>query len=281
MRTQMPKPLAIALIAITLMICVSCNRSKSAQAKERPTNEPPAKMSTGTPSEPHPEKLSGTETVAIATNAYIYGYPTIVKTLLDVPQAAQKKIMDHLKDTGTDINDWRYSTQTGVYGTDYLQRAFTTAIGLGGNRPQDAIYPTSEIDVEDNPYNGINEYVMYFDKGQMPLNGFWSLTMYDAHDFFASNFLNRDPLSQRDKSIENPDGSTNLYILHESPGKDRESNWGSRPQRQVHSHAPFLLVRGVRHQRHLGAARSETRRLNTDITQLTRAGIRGQTIPLV
>ena len=31
----------------------------------------------------------------------------------------------------------------GLYGTDYLQRASITAIGLGANRPQDAVYPTS------------------------------------------------------------------------------------------------------------------------------------------
>jgi hypothetical protein len=33
-------------------------------------------------------------------------------------------------------------------GTDYLTRAFVTAIGLGANRPQDAVYPTSQKDSE-------------------------------------------------------------------------------------------------------------------------------------
>src|SRR5262249_52410504 len=42
-----------------------------------------------------------------------------------------------------DINGWAYTTKTGIYGTDYLMRALVTAIGLGANRPQDAIYPTS------------------------------------------------------------------------------------------------------------------------------------------
>ena len=39
---------------------------------------------------------------------------------------------------------WMFTTDTGIYGTKYLQRALVTAIGLGANRPQDAIYPTSE-----------------------------------------------------------------------------------------------------------------------------------------
>ena len=41
-------------------------------------------------------------------------------------------------------NGWLFTTKTGVYGTDYLQRALVTAIGLGANRPQDAVYPMSQ-----------------------------------------------------------------------------------------------------------------------------------------
>ena len=41
-------------------------------------------------------------------------------------------------------NGWVFTTKTGLYGTSYLQRALITAIGLGANRPQDAVYPTSE-----------------------------------------------------------------------------------------------------------------------------------------
>jgi len=37
-----------------------------------------------------------------------------------------------------------FATKTGLYGTDYLQRAFITAIGLNDNLPQDTIYTTSE-----------------------------------------------------------------------------------------------------------------------------------------
>ena len=42
------------------------------------------------------------------------------------------------------IDGWFFSTKTGLYGTNYRQRALITAIGLGANRPQDAVYPTSE-----------------------------------------------------------------------------------------------------------------------------------------
>jgi len=61
------------------------------------------------------------------------------------------------------------------------------------------------------------------------VNGFWSLTMYDADYFFVDNKLNRYTLSQRNKLKANADGSVDLYIQNESPGKSKESNWLPAP----------------------------------------------------
>src|SRR4051812_4951198 len=63
--------------------------------------------------------------------------PAVAKSLQAVPKTAQEKIMRHFTRAGVDVNGWRVMTNTGTYGTDYLQRAFITAIGLGANRPQD------------------------------------------------------------------------------------------------------------------------------------------------
>jgi hypothetical protein len=128
------------------------------------------------------------------------------------------------------VNGWMLTTETGVYGTDYLMRAFVTAIGLGANRPQDAIYPTSQKDTEDKVYDGANKYVMHFGAGELPpVRGFWSLTMYDANYFFVSNPINRYSISARQNLRTNPDGSTDLYIQKDSPGADLKSNWLPAP----------------------------------------------------
>jgi hypothetical protein len=128
------------------------------------------------------------------------------------------------------VNGWTYSTELGIYGTAYLDRALVTAIGLGANRSKDAIYPTSTEDAEGRPYDGANKYVVHFDKGRLPpVNGFWSLTMYDADYFFVPNKLDRYNLSERNKFQLNPDGSLDLYIQNASPGKDKESNWLPAP----------------------------------------------------
>jgi hypothetical protein len=148
-----------------------------------------------------------------------------------VPKEANEKIMAHFKNAGTDVNGWEFTTKTGIYGTEYLQRALITAIGLGANRPQDAVYPTSEADAEGKPYSGANKYVMHFDKGQMPpVNGFWSLTMYNDQYFFVENPLNRYTLSQRSKFKPNADGSVDLYIQRDNPGPEKEANWLPAPK---------------------------------------------------
>ena len=95
--------------------------------------------------------------------------PTVAKGIESAPKAGVEKIMGWFK-KGTAAGDnklengWLFSTKTGLYGTDYMQRAFVTAIGLGANRPQDAIYPTSEEDQAGKPYDGAKKYVMHFEQ---------------------------------------------------------------------------------------------------------------------
>jgi hypothetical protein len=149
----------------------------------------------------------------------------------NIPKSAQEKIMGHFQQGGSDLNGWIFTTKAGVYGTDYLQRAFITAIGLGANRPQDAVYPTSAADAEGKPYSGANKYTVHFAKGKTPpANAFWSITMYDVDYFFVNNPLNKYTVSPRDDLQYNADGSLDLFIQNESPGKDKEANWLPAPE---------------------------------------------------
>ena len=152
-----------------------------------------------------------------------------------VPKAAQLKIAEYFKKAAEPVNGWTYMTKDiGVYGTNYIQRALVTAFGLGANRPQDAIYPTSQKGADGHEYDGASKkYVMHFNKGDLPpVNGFWSLTMYDKDYFFFANPLNRYTLSARNKFVTNPDGSIDLYLQAESPGKAKEANWLPAPKAQ-------------------------------------------------
>jgi hypothetical protein len=149
-----------------------------------------------------------------------------------VPEVAFDRIMLQFKvgKSVKNINGFAFDTVTGVYGTDYLNRALVTAVGLGANRVQDAVYPTSLKDFEGKAYDGKNKYVMHFAKGQLPpAEGFWSLTMYDEKYFFVKNPINRYSISARENLKANPDGSVDLYVQNESPDKDKEANWLPAP----------------------------------------------------
>jgi len=158
------------------------------------------------------------------------------KSLAEVPTLANAQISAWMKEgvVAGDMkleNGWGFTVKTGIYGTNYTQRAFITAIGLGANRPQDAVYPTSEGPSLISSYSGENNYVMHFEKdGLPPVDGFWSLTMYDADYFFVANPINRQSISARQDLKHNADGSVDLYIQNQSPGADKESNWLPAPK---------------------------------------------------
>jgi hypothetical protein len=160
--------------------------------------------------------------------------PALVKR---VPQVGFDRIMLHYKFSDgdvKDINGWGFTTKTGIYGTNYIQRALVTAIGLGANRPQDAVYPLSakyDGGMIKRAYEGSENYVLTFKKGAMPpVGGFWSLTMYDENYFFVENPINRYSVSARQDLKMNADGSTDLFIQNASPGADKEANWLPAPK---------------------------------------------------
>ncbi len=121
--------------------------------------------------------------------------------------------------------------QLGRYGTNYALRAYVGLIGFGANLPEDAIYPNARVDGHGKPLNGARRYVLHFAKGRTPpVNAFWSVTMYNSKQAFVPNPIERYAIGDRDKLKFNPDGSLDLYIQNQSPGKDKESNWLPAPQ---------------------------------------------------
>ena len=161
--------------------------------------------------------------------------PPVAKGIAAAPKPGQDKVSAYLKEalvTGDAKaeNGWLYFKNTGLYGTGYRNRAMITWYGLGANRPQDAVYPTSEGPGLVKKYSGANKYVAHFNKGDMPpAIGFWSITMYDKDYFFVPNPINRYTVSSRNKLKTNPDGSVDLYVQKDSPGKDNEQNWLPAP----------------------------------------------------
>jgi hypothetical protein len=119
----------------------------------------------------------------------------------------------------------------GNFGTNYQIRAIVALIALGANLPADAVYPTTYVDADGKPLNGANHYVLHFDKGKTPpVNAFWSVSMYGADSFFVENPIDRYAISSWMPLQQGSDGSLDIYIQKDSPGKDRESNWLPAPK---------------------------------------------------
>jgi hypothetical protein len=151
-----------------------------------------------------------------------------------LPQLSYDRIMLHLASLKRQ-NGWLFTTKTGLYGTDYIQRALVTAIGLGANRPQDAVYPMSQRASLLEAYEGGEKYTLRFANGELPpVKGFWSLTMYDEQMFFVANPINRYSMSLRTNPKFEPDGSLVIHIQNESPGSDRQANWLPAPRGKFH-----------------------------------------------
>jgi hypothetical protein len=151
--------------------------------------------------------------------------------LTEAGPIALKRIRARFLKAGAATAGWRINlTAIGTYGADYLSRAAIAYVGLGSNTVEDAVYPTALTDADGKPFISDNRYVLHFNRDQVPpVRGFWSLTMYNERQLLAANPIDRYAIGDRDKLAFNPDGSLDLYIQREPPGRDKESNWLPAP----------------------------------------------------
>lgn len=153
--------------------------------------------------------------------------PMINAALEAAPAAGLKSMKEKIPTLARVVNGWGMNTDTmGVYGTYYLKRAVVSMLGLGANLPEDAVYPIAQTDAEGKPLDGASNYVLHFNKDELPpVGAFWSVTMYDKDGFQIANPINRFAIGDRDALKYNADGSLDLYIQRNNPGPDKEANW--------------------------------------------------------
>ncbi len=158
--------------------------------------------------------------------------PAVQAALEYAPQAAQRLMQSKVPTLARVANGWSMNTDTmGVYGNYYLKRAIVAQLGLGANLPEDAVYPLNLGDSTGKPLDGANDYVIHFEKSDLPpVDAFWSITLYDPEGFQVANALNRFAVSSWMPFKYNADGSLDLYFQNISPGADKEPNWLPAPK---------------------------------------------------
>jgi len=147
---------------------------------------------------------------------------------------------------GKRVNGWQIGSAAGsraFFDGDWLLRAVGSKIGIYGNDPAEATYPFAKHDRDGDVLDGSEHaYRLTFPKdGLPPVHAFWSITMYDAKtQLLIENPIDRYLInSPMLPSLEsNADGSLTLFIQHDSPGKDHESNWLPAPKGEM-----FIVMR--------------------------------------
>ncbi len=165
--------------------------------------------------------------------------PAVQQALAQAQPLAGRRIADGVSRLGTPMNGWgTVLSGIGTYGTDYTRRAAIAYAGLGAPTPEDVLYPVTVSDSKGRALNSNEDYVLHFDKGQLPpANAFWSLHVYNDKHGFADNPANRYVLRSTDGLKYNADGSLDIYIQRRDPGERKRSNWIASPATE----APFLL----------------------------------------
>jgi hypothetical protein len=163
--------------------------------------------------------------------SYFAGLDDGVKSAIQTGyQSALAKIP--VANLGNTKNGWQLPYGTGNYGTDYMLRTATAYRGLGANLVDDAFYASASTTSDGAKFSSANKYVIHFNKDEIPpVNGFWSITMYNEKILFAANPINRYCLgSLSDPPLtKNPDGSIDLYIQRDSPDSAKMPNWLPTP----------------------------------------------------
>jgi len=139
---------------------------------------------------------------------------------------------------GDEKNGWQMIYDTGDYGTDYMFRATIAYMGLGANLGDDAFYLSSFTIGNGEKYSSDKKYVLHFNKDEIPpINGFWSLTMYNDKALLAANSINRYTLGSLSDPplLTNPDGSIDIYIQRDTPDSAKLPNWLPSPASGIFS----------------------------------------------
>lgn len=99
----------------------------------------------------------------------------------------------------------------------FLMRTSTARSNMYDNRPTETQYFYTDGDSTGKQLEGKNLYAITFSKGELPpINGFWSLTVYNKHHIFEANAMNRYSLGTKNQNLKfNSDGPS-LFIQEQN-----------------------------------------------------------------
>ncbi|HZF42145.1 MAG TPA: DUF1254 domain-containing protein [Sphingomonadaceae bacterium] len=135
---------------------------------------------------------------------------------------------------------WSYPLPgLGNFGQNDAYRAAIALEGLAALEPDEAMYMFTRTTADGASLDGARNSYRIRLPSDIPVKGFWSLTMYEETDdrlFFVANPIRRYAIGNRTPGLRrNPDGTINILIQHVRPVGEAATNWLPAPR------GPFRL----------------------------------------
>jgi hypothetical protein len=157
----------------------------------------------------------------------------IKAAIVDEAKQAQQQLVEPLlqfRNYGIPLPyNWTTAINGAKFGTDYFTRTAVARSNIFVNKPNEAKYFYQDLDAPGGRLNGANRYTVTFAKGEPPVKGFYSLTLYDDQHFFAPNKIERYSIGTKNKDLKlNADSSVTFYVQADAPAE--RTNWLPAPK---------------------------------------------------
>ena len=157
--------------------------------------------------------------------------PEVKQTLIEVARETENELITPLlrwEFNGPAAgNNWYSPRNNSAFGTDYLTRTALARSNMFENAPHETKYIFTDTDIDGNQLDGSHHYTVTFAAGELPpVNGFFSLTLYNKHHFYYENDVGRYSLGTKNTDLQyGDDGSLTFYIGNQPGDEAAATNW--------------------------------------------------------
>lgn len=162
---------------------------------------------------------------------------TMKQAMIAAAKDAEEKLVNplfQLRNYGQQLpHNWSTISNEAAFGTDYFTRTAVAKSNILVNAPNETKYFYQDLDASGARLNSANRYTVTFGKdGTPPVNGFWSLSIYNEHHFFIANPINRFSVGTKNKDLKlAADGSLTIYVQPDAPTDPvQRANWLPAPK---------------------------------------------------
>lgn len=163
--------------------------------------------------------------------------PKLKQAMIDGAKDADERLVKPLfqfRNYGQQLpHNWSTISNESAFGTDYFTRTAVAKSNILVNSPNETKYFYQDLDANGGRLNNANRYTVTFAKDATPpVNGFWSLSIYNEHHFFVANPINRFSVGTKNRDLKlNPDGSLTIYVQANAPTDPAQrANWLPAPK---------------------------------------------------